>query len=40
MGLMDLLLLALVGSYCVYLLIPKKKKCTGNCANCGGCSRK
>ena len=38
MSWMDYLLLALIGGYCVYLLLRKKKKdgCCGDCSQCGG----
>ena len=36
------LLLALIGGYCAYLLLRRKKKdgCCGDCSRCGGCGRK
>ena len=39
MSWIDYLLLALIGGYCVYLLLRKKKKdgCCGDCSRCGGC---
>ncbi len=38
MSLADYLLLALVGGYCLHVLLhPKKKKCGGSCAHCSGC---
>ena len=35
-------LLALIGGYCAYLLLRRKKKdgCCGDCSRCGGCGRK
>ena len=36
----DYLLLALIGGYCVYLLLRRKKKknrCSGDCAGCSCC---
>ena len=35
------LLLALIGGYCVYLLLRRKKKdgCCGDCSRCGGCKK-
>ena len=39
MNVLDWVILSLIGAYCIYLLIPKKKKCSGNCANCSGCGK-
>lgn len=34
----DWLLLAIIGGYCLWLLLRrKKKKCNGNCTGCHGC---
>ena len=37
----DYLLLALIGGYCVYLLLRKRKKrrCSGDCAGCSCCKK-
>lgn len=42
MSWLDYLLLALIGGYCAYLLLRRKKKdgCCGDCSRCGGCGRK
>lgn len=42
MSWLDYLLLALIGGYCAYLLLRRKKEdgCCGDCSRCGGCGRK
>ena len=42
MSWLDYLLLALIGGYCAYLLLRRKKKdgCCGDCSRCGGCGRR
>ena len=43
MSWLDYLLLALIGGYCVYLLLRRRRKkdsCSGNCTGCGCCGRK
>lgn len=42
MSWIDYLLLALIGGYCAYLLLRRKKKdgCCGDCSRCGGCCEK
>ena len=37
MSVLDWILLSLIGAYSIYLLRPKKKKCSGCCAHCSGC---
>lgn len=40
MGLMDWILIALIGAYSLHILFSKKKKgCCGDCSKCGGCKR-
>ncbi|MBQ3528878.1 MAG: FeoB-associated Cys-rich membrane protein [Oscillospiraceae bacterium] len=37
----DLLILALVAGYCLYVLLRKNKPgCGGNCEHCNGCAGK
>lgn len=43
MSWLDYVLLALIGGYCVYLLLRRKKKknsCSGDCARCGCCGNR
>lgn len=38
MSIADYLLLALIGGYCAWLLLRRKKgKCSGDCCHCHGC---
>ncbi len=44
MGVMDWILLALIGGYCAWLLLRKKKGsvcggCCGDCRACSGCRK-
>lgn len=40
MGIMDWILLGLIGLYAGYVLLFKKNKgCCGNCSKCSGCQK-
>jgi len=40
MGIMDWVLLGLIGAYCAFVLLTKKKKgCCGDCSACSGCKK-